>query len=64
MGDRELLIQEVSQLPDPLLAELLDFVRFLKAKTAESRFATAIASESALAKDWLTPEEDVAWQDL
>ncbi len=64
MSDRELLIQEVSQLPDPLLVELLDFVRFLKTRTAETRFATAIASESALAKDWLSPEEDAAWQDL
>ena len=64
MNDRELLMQEVSQLPDPLLAELLEFVRFLKGKTAESRFATAIASETALAKDWLKPEEDTAWQDL
>ncbi len=64
MSDRELLIQEVNQLPDPLLVELLDFVRFLKAKTVENRFATAIASESVLAKDWLRPEEDTAWQDL
>ena len=64
MSDRELLIQEVSQLPDPLLAELLNYVRFLKAKNAENRFAAAIASESALAKDWLRPEEDAAWQDL
>lgn len=25
---------------------------------------TALLSESALAKDWLRPEEDAAWQDL
>ncbi len=25
---------------------------------------TYFASEKALAKDWLTPEEDLAWQDL
>ena len=25
---------------------------------------TALLSESALAKDWLTPEEDEAWKDL
>ncbi len=30
----------------------------------ESRRETAIASEQALAKDWLKPEEDAAWQDL
>jgi hypothetical protein len=25
---------------------------------------THFASEKVLAKDWLTPEEDLAWQDL
>jgi hypothetical protein len=25
---------------------------------------THYASETALAKDWLTPEEDIAWKDL
>lgn len=25
---------------------------------------THFASEKSLAKDWLTPEEDLAWQDL
>jgi len=25
---------------------------------------THLASEKVLAKDWLTPEEDAAWQDL
>ena len=26
--------------------------------------ATHFASEKSLAKDWLTPEEDLAWKDL
>ncbi len=26
--------------------------------------ATALLSESSLAKEWLTPEEDEAWKDL
>jgi hypothetical protein len=32
--------------------------------TAEAEFDTAKASESALGKDWLRPEEDEAWQTL
>lgn len=28
------------------------------------KLETALLSESALAKDWLTPEEDEAWKDL
>jgi hypothetical protein len=60
----DLLIQEVRQVPDSLLDEVLDFVRFLKAKQSRGQLDTAIASESVLAKDWLKPEEDAAWQAL
>ena len=45
-----------------MLDEVLDFIRFLKIKA--NRLDTAIASESSLAKDWLKPREDEAWQDL
>jgi len=30
----------------------------------EDRILTHFASQSVLAKDWLTPEEDEAWKDL
>jgi hypothetical protein len=35
-------------------------------KTTEigDKTMTHFASENSLAKDWLTPEEDLAWQDL
>jgi len=39
-----------------------DFVRFLREKSDE-RFNGLLLSESALAKDWETPEED-AWANL
>jgi hypothetical protein len=64
MSKTELLIHELQQAPEPMLDEVLDFVRFLKLKQAGDRLDTAIASESALAKDWLAPEEDAAWQGL
>ena len=64
MSKKELLISEIEQVPDPFLDELLDFVRFLKAKKVNGDLNTAILSESSLKKDWLRPEEDEAWQNL
>jgi len=46
------------------IAKVIDFVRFLKAKSIKEKVDTAIASESSLKKDWLSPEEDEAWQGL
>ncbi len=64
MGKKELLLSEIEQVPEPFLDELLDFVQFLKTKTAKEKMDTLIASESSLRKDWLRPEEDEAWQSL
>ncbi|MBU7044903.1 MAG: DUF2281 domain-containing protein [Theionarchaea archaeon] len=63
MNKRELLLSEIQHVPEPFLDELLDFVLFLKAKTAK-KMGIAIASESSLARDWLNPEEDEAWRNL
>lgn len=62
--NRKQLIQEIEQMPEPLLDEIHDFVGFLKAKIARSRMDTALASESSLKKDWLSSEEEAAWRDL
>lgn len=59
-----MLIREIDGLTSSNLGEVLDFVRFLKAKSFNKRSATLILSESSLRKDWLMPEEDEAWQDL
>jgi hypothetical protein len=64
MSTKELLLSEIEEVPEPLLAEVLDFVLFLKARSTRERLDVAIASESSLSKDWLKPEEDTAWQDL
>lgn len=32
MNTKDLLLQEIEQVPEPLLDEVLDFLRFLKAK--------------------------------
>ncbi|MGD2249349.1 MAG: DUF2281 domain-containing protein [Candidatus Methanofastidiosia archaeon] len=63
MNKRELLLNEIKQVPEPFLDELLDFVQFLKIKKI-NQLDTAIAAESSLKKDWLRQEEDEAWRDL
>ncbi|NTU42022.1 MAG: DUF2281 domain-containing protein [Nitrospirales bacterium] len=64
MGKRELLIDEIEHIPEPLLDEVLDFVHFLKGKIVREKWDTALINESSLSKDWLRPEEDEAWQGL
>ncbi len=64
MGKKELLINEIEQVPEPFLDEVLDFIHFLKTKIVRERMDTAIASESSLSKDWMKPAEDEAWQNL
>ena len=64
MNIKELLLKEMEGFSEPLLEQVLDFVRFLKTKASKEKLSTAIISESALKKDWLIPEEDRAWQDL
>jgi len=58
------VIGEIEELPEPLLEEVLHFVRFLKSQANQERFDTALLSETALRKGWLRPEEDEAWCDL
>lgn len=64
MSKKEILIQEIEQVPESYLDEVLDFVQFLKSKIIKEKLDTVIASESSLRKDWLLPEEDEAWQNL
>jgi len=61
---KELLLNEIEQVPESLLDEVLEFINFLKAKIIKERLDTAIASETSLRKDWLRPEEDEAWRNL
>jgi len=64
MDKKALVLQEIEQAPDALLDEILDFVRYLKSKKMNDKIETLLASESSLKKDWLRPEEDIAWQNL
>jgi len=64
MKAKESIFKELENLPEPYLIEILDFIRFLEAKTSEQKIGLAIASETSLKKDWLKPEENEAWRDL
>ncbi len=64
MTTRDRLVSEVEELPEPLLLEVLDFVRFLKERADNGSTFLLSTSESSLRKDWLRPEEDAAWQEL
>ena len=37
MNTKNLLIQEIEQVPEPILDEVLDFLRFLKAKHEQEK---------------------------
>jgi hypothetical protein len=63
MSKRELIVQELDRLPEQDLDRLLGFLRAIKEGHAEIA-VPAMAAESALSKDWLTPEEDAAWSSL
>jgi len=64
MSTRELIEREVANLPEALQREVFDFARFLRMKDADEHFNGLLLSESALARDWNTPEEDAAWANL
>lgn len=58
------LIREIETIPPPLLDEVMDFIRFVKARSIREGIYTAIASESSLKKEWLCAEEEEAWRNL
>ncbi len=61
---KDKIIKELKDLPDEIVNEILEFIRFKKIKRSSERTETHFVSESALSKDWLNPSEDEAWKDL
>lgn len=60
----ELIQKEVTAMPEPMQREVYDFARFLRFKKEDESFNGLLLSETALAKDWNTPEEDAPWANL
>ena len=63
MSKKQIIVQELESVPEKDFDALLGFIRSLKARSGEDA-APALLAESALMKDWLSPEEDAAWADL
>lgn len=59
---KELILAQLDAIPEDYLEELLEFMAFLRFRKEKTE--THLASQSTLAKDWLNPEEDQAWQHL
>ncbi len=64
MSTMQLIEKEIARLPEPQQREVYDFARFLRVKTQDEHFDGLLASETVLARDWDTPEEDAAWASL
>jgi hypothetical protein len=64
MSTRELIDKEIAGLPESLQREVYDFARFLRTRPDGDTFNGLLLSESALGKEWNTPEEDAAWASL
>lgn len=47
MNTKELLLQEIEQVPEPILDEVLDFLRFLKAKNEREKLEMQADLEDA-----------------
>ena len=64
MSNRTALLKEIETLPAACLGEVIDFVAWIKQRKLSHIPETMLLSESALSKDWDTPEEDEAWANL
>lgn len=60
----EQINQNLSKIYPQNLKVIAEFVEFIKQKQEINISETTLLSESSLAKDWLTEEEDNAWQNL
>lgn len=62
---KQQLLKEIEKTSDSTLKEVLDFLLFIKSRELQQeQLEISILSEPSLAEDWLTPEEDEAWQHL
>jgi len=64
MTNHAALMKEIETLPLTCINEVIDFVAWIKQRKLSQIPETMLMSESALSKDWDTPEEDEAWVNL
>ena len=56
--------KEIAGLPETLQRKVYDFAVLLKKSAGAESFNGSDLSESVLARDWNSPEEDAAWANL
>ena len=64
MSTRELIDKEIAALPENLQRKVYAFAMRLKKNAGDESFNGAELSESVLARDWNSLEEDAAWANL
>lgn len=62
MQIKEVIAHELENLPQQKVAEVLDFIRFLRRQQED--LDNLKAAETSLGKLWNSPEEDEAWKSL
>ncbi len=64
--NKEQIDKYLEYLPDEYLNDVLAYLRFLSFKNKQENIevSSMLLSEQSLAKEWLTPKEDEAWQHL
>jgi hypothetical protein len=64
MSTRQLIDQEIASLPEELQQKVYEFAMRLKRNARDEAFDGAELSESVLALDWSSSQEDAAWSNL
>ncbi len=64
MSTRDLIDKELASLPEELQRRVYHFTMRLKKNARDEAFNGAELSESVLALDWNSPQEDAAWSNL
>ncbi|MEY8424587.1 hypothetical protein AALB52_17975 [Lachnospiraceae bacterium 38-14] len=62
METKQIITNLISQVPESKLDTILAFVKFILLE--EENVNNSLLSEPSLAKDWMSKEEDTAWQNL
>ena len=64
MNEKEIIVRQLDRVPNSSLPKVLEFVKSVRDKSQVEQLETTLLSKAVLAEDWLTPEEDEAWQNL
>jgi len=64
VSTRESIDKEVASLPEELQRKVYEFAMRLKKNAHDEAFNGAELSETVLARNWNSPEEEAAWSNL